>query len=365
MRNVQRCICSVCLLLVFMSVAYSQSATVIRIHGVDPQSINPSRSEVVKIRFSSSRDAQAIIRIYDRKAYQVKEFSLEAVVAKEINTVIWDGKDERGLPVSDEAYFFTIEAVDHLGNVVEYDPSVKLKAEFKPFLVRYDKTSEVLHFTLEQDSVVDIRSGIADGGPLMVKLLEWKPMLHGEYSIPWDGWDSAHALRVAEHSRHHLYSQIVPLPEYSILTYGNNHLGDRLYSEIHNRDALKRKESTEYSDQLFSQLDVSPYKDISPVFSFEFDGSSLNENGLAILPDEAAVTIRLEESVRQRVTEARYEILVFIDQQFITEIEEGRSPARLTLNTSDIGVGVHLLTVNVVTLQGGVATLSRRFLKKD
>ena len=65
------------------------------------------------------------------------------------------------------------------------------------------------------------------------------------------------------------------------------------------------------------------------------------------------------------MTETRYEILVFVDFKFVTEIEEGRSPARMDIDMSNLAVGEHVLTVNLVTLQGGLAAVSRRFIKKS
>lgn len=345
----------------------SATDKVIHIHKVSPHVINPLNGQQAGIHFSGSVDGQAIIRIYDRKFYQVREISLESVEAEKMNTAFWDGKDDQGLAVPNEAYFFTIEVLAYSGTLVEYDPTVLLKLELKPFQVQYDSNSLKLNFTLDQDAVVDIRSGIADGGPMVNKLIEWEPMLRGKYSIPWDGWDAHHVMHVAKHAKHHLFAQIVPLPDHSIFITGNPQTQGKLYSTLHDRNTriLKRKENTAYSDQLFSQLDVYPYKEISPLFSFEFNGAQSNKQDLPVLRDEVILTIRLEESVKQSVTEARYEILVFIDDHFVTEVEEGRSPARLALDTSLIGIGEHVITINVVTLQGGVATSSKRFIKEN
>lgn len=86
---------------------------------------------------------------------------------------------------------------------------------------------------------------------------------------------------------------------------------------------------------------------------------------MPVLGNEAGITIRLQESVKQRVTETRYEILVFVDYKFLTEIEEGCSPAKMNINTFNLTEGEHILTVNLVTLQGGLATVSKRFIKSE
>jgi len=331
---------------------------------VEPRQFNPSVHEQAKIQFKSERDGQAFVKIYDRRAYQVREIAVEHITANEIVTVAWNGQDDQGKLVPDEAYFFSIEATDIRGNIVEYNP---IQAKFNrsmPMRVNYDAESDKLSFTVEQDGIVNIRSGIADGGPLLTKLVEWKPYLQGQYSIDWDGWDKSRTVSVESIPQHHLFSQIAILPEYSIFTQGHPTKNARIYSLAYPDDSLKRMDSADFADRLYSQADVFPYKSLSPVFDFSFNDIVESHNNLPVVSDKFGITIRLQESVKQRVTESRYEILVFVDYKFVTEIEEGRSPARMNIDISKLSAGEHVLTVNLVTLKGGVATLSKRFVTK-
>lgn len=343
---------------------YAEQAFKLDIIEVAPRQFNPSGNEQAKIKFRSERDGQALVRFYDRRAYQVREFAVEHIAANETVTVAWNGKDDQGRVVPNEAYFFTIEATDIQGNQAEYDPTIDLKPRFTPMLVNYDSGQQKLSFTVDQDSVLDVRSGVSDGGPLLVKLIEWKPFLQGDYSIDWDGWDKAHTVQTASLPNHQLYSQILPLPPNSILTVGNPDGQEDIYSLIYPQKDLKRKSSTEFADKRFSQADASPYKHLSPVFNFDFNDVISTDNDLPVLRDKGSITLRLQESVKQRVTETRYEILLFVDFKFVTEIEEGRSPAKMNIDMTNLASGEHVLTVNLVTLQGGLATLSKRFMKK-
>lgn len=331
---------------------------------VTPRQFNPSGNEQAQIQFRSERDGQATVRFYDRRAYQVREFAVEHIAANETVTVAWNGKDDQGQLVPNEAYFFTIEATDIQGNRVEYDPTTNLKPRFAPMAVNYDSDQQRLSFSVDQDSVLDVRSGVSDGGPLLAKLVEWQPFLRGDYSIPWDGWDKAHTVKAVSLPNHQLYSQIQPLPANSILTVGHPDGQDDIYSLMQPQNSLKRKSATDFADQRYSQADASPYKHLSPVFDFDFNDVIATENDLPVLSGKGSITLRLKESVKQRVTETRYEILVFVDYKFVTEIEEGRSPAKLNIDMANLAAGEHTFTVNLVTLQGGLATLNKRFIKK-
>lgn len=343
---------------------FAERAFKLDIIDVAPRQFNPSDNEQAQIQFRSERDGQAMVRIYDRRAYQVREFAVEHITANETVIIAWNGKDDQGRLVPDEAYFFTIEATDIQGNRAEYDPTTDLKPRFAPMVVNYDSEQQKLSFIVDQDAVLDVRSGVSDGGPLLVKLVEWKPFLQGDYSIDWDGWGNAHAVQAASLPNHQLYSQITPLPPNSMLTVGNPDGQNDIYSLIYPQNDLKRKSSTDFADKRYSQADASPYRHLSPVFNFDFNNVIATENDLPVLGDKGSITLCLQESVKQRVTETRYEILLFVDFKFVTEIEEGRSPAKMNIDMASLASGEHVLTVNLVTLQGGLATLSKRFIKQ-
>ncbi|WP_140414120.1 hypothetical protein [Bathymodiolus platifrons methanotrophic gill symbiont] len=352
-----------CFFLFSVSPLYAQENFNLEIVNVDPRQFNPLVHEQAKIQFKSERDGQAFVRIYDRRAYQVREIFIEHMTANEVVLAAWNGRDDQGRLVANEAYFFTIEATDIRGNIVEYSPVQSTLNRSIPMNVNYDTDNKKLSFSVEQDGIVDIRYGAADGGPLLSKLIEWKPFLRGQYSIDWDGWDASGVVSVNSIPGHHFYSQLVALPEYSLFTFGNPD-DDQIYSLAYPGDSLKLIDSTRLTDRLYSQANVFPYKNLSPIFDFSFNTVIEKNEDIPIVSDKFGITIRLNESVKQRVTESRYEILVFVDFKFVTEIEEGRSPARMNINTSALASGEHILTVNVVTLQGGLETLSKRFVIK-
>jgi hypothetical protein len=65
-----------------------------------------------------SKDAQVLLGLYrvgDRKPTGI--FSFKHVLAGQVITIIWTGKDGKGRPVAKGYYFFSATAIDHARNV--------------------------------------------------------------------------------------------------------------------------------------------------------------------------------------------------------------------------------------------------------
>ncbi|MCX8128806.1 MAG: M6 family metalloprotease domain-containing protein [Clostridia bacterium] len=80
-----------------------------------PDPFIPNGSNKTAIRFTLSKNASAVIRIYDKNNALVKTFTINAAVKGE-NIIYWDGKTESGNAVKDGSYTYTIDAEDSQGN---------------------------------------------------------------------------------------------------------------------------------------------------------------------------------------------------------------------------------------------------------
>jgi hypothetical protein len=77
-----------------------------------------------------------------------------------------------------------------------------------------------------------------------------------------------------------------------------------------------------------------------------------------VVSGKIPVKIRLDDRIKRYATEERYEILFFVNFNFVTEREEGYSPFTLSWDSRTVPNGEHLLTINVATLSGQVSTAS-------
>ena len=96
-----------------------------------------------------------------------------------------------------------------------------------------------------------------------------------------------------------------------------------------------------------------------PRFALSVSGTP-DEGGLPVVSGRVPVQVALEESVRIPVIERRFEIVLFVDQRFVTEVEDGRSPATVIWDSTQVTDGEHLLTANVATLPGQISAASLR-----
>jgi len=107
---------------------------------------------------------------------------------------------------------------------------------------------------------------------------------------------------------------------------------------------------------------LSPVREgVEPRFRMELpQGAEATDDGLPIVSGKLPVKIFLDDKIKRFITEQRYEIICFVDFKFITEQEEGYSPCTWKFDTSKVPNGEHILTVNVATLTGKLATASRK-----
>ena len=84
------------------------------------------------------------------------------------------------------------------------------------------------------------------------------------------------------------------------------------------------------------------------------------ETGHFKVKGKVPIRVTLDEGVLKQVTEERYEIILYVDFEFVSEVEEGYSPSTLLWDAKQVGSGEHILTVNVRTLNGQVSSASLR-----
>jgi hypothetical protein len=76
--------------------------------------------------------------------------------------------------------------------------------------------------------------------------------------------------------------------------------------------------------------------------------------------------IFLDEDIERFAIEQRYEILYFVDFNFVMEKEEGYSPSTWIWDTTSLPEGEHILTINIATLTGQFTSASlKAFIHKE
>ena len=335
---------------------------------VSRQAFSPAKEEAVTISCHISRPSKALIQIFDPDMRLIRELIPEDTGNPGLCEVTWAGKDQNGNIVPDEAYFFTIEANDYKGRLTHYDPVTLSGGENVGLHVEFESSKQAIIYELAQDSRILIRAGITHG-PLLKTIVNWEPRLAGVNEDYWDGKDASGVINAADQKEFSMMSDAVTLPENSILTIGNDDYTRFEYkNEIGPDRPLKEERPRIAAEKPRPDLQFArPVQEgVEPKFRMELPGGvERNDDGLPIVSGKIPVKIHLDEKMKRYMTEQRYEIICFVDFEFITEQEEGYSPCTWMWDTSHVPDGEHILIVNVATLTGQVSSASIRVIVQN
>jgi len=334
----------------------------------EPRLFNPTDGETITISYRLSRPAKAIIKIFDPEMCLIKNLLPEDIETTELNKVAWDGRDFEERIVPDEAYFFTIEAMDHQGNIAFYDPTTFSGGEYFSPNVIFDPISKKVTYELPKDAWVRIRAGISEG-PLLKTIVNWAPRFAGKNEESWDGKDESGNIDVLSQKGYRLMAEAITLPENSILTYGNSDYNYYEYkTEIAPERPKKRERPLFKSEKILMGSQLEGPREVFPRPKFRIqlpEDLEKTKDGLPILRGKTALKIVLDEEVKKIITEQRYEIIFFVDFKFISEEEGGYSPYTWLWDTRGVSNGKHIVTVNVATLTGEVESASLKVMVQN
>lgn len=335
-----------------------------------PVVFNPAGGEKTTISYRMSHPAKTSVRIFDPDHILVREIMAESTGKPEPLKIVWDGKDTQGRVVPDEAYFFTIEAFDYRGQLTIYDPATFSGGEVvTPDGVAFDKNLKTIFYHLPGNARVTIKAGIAGGGPLLKNILPGLPRVAGPQREIWDGTDESALIDVPDQRNFSLMVEAVSLIENSLIARGNSNYD---YFEYAGHIARQRPQKVARPfrghESAFSGMPPKGPAPLVPEPKFRIEWppeTPKTDEDVPIVSDKASIRIRLDEKIRNYITEQRYEILLFVDFRFVTEMEEGYSPFNLKWNTREAPNGEHLITVNVATLTGNVSSAGTKLVVRN
>ena len=353
---------------------------------VEQAEFSPLNGEKAQILFSLAREAAVTLHVYNFDNYLVATPLDKKVCTPGTNTVFWNGRNEEGKVVADDAYYFTVEAVDKFGGRELYNPLSFSGGEIVQ--VGLVNTGGGVSYELPQDALVRIRIGIHDG-PLLKTLLDWEPRRAGKHFEKWDGKDDSGVILV-DSSDVSVDIQAYSLPTKSLITNGSGLryaeliVGDsaaeaqmnqiQLSRQAKQRLLVKKKTTTKQAStkNLHPHYFMNRATDRAPRFQVKITSrtdavtNSITKTVQAadspaageVVSGTITMTIDLEELTGIILANQRYEVIVYIDNEFHMEDEQGYHPYTFNLNTDNLTNGNHTVTFNVATLTGQVGSAS-------
>ena len=277
--------------------------------------------------------------------------------------LIWDGKDVNQVVVPDEAYVPVLSVHHDDGSISSDDPRKYSGGEVMDDLHWEFRGKSEIAFTLPAPARVLIRAGIKDG-PMMRALAYWEPRNAGKVVQRWDGYDADKVEYFAEHPRVWVLVLGYRLPAFSILSSGNNASRYADYRRQNNWSRpkvdvanipLQRNGKPLEPDNFLPRLGL-------PQLSVQVKGElprSLHGLPLATGPLDFVVDIPREQ--RWVLETSMYEVVFFVDYNFVAEEEQGFMPLTWRWDPKDLRPGRHIATVQITGYGGHIFASTTAF----
>ena len=332
---------------------------------LSPTAFDASRGGSVTLRFQTLEDGAVTVRWCgpNREVWRV-DGPRETVTG--IQMFEWDGRDERGEVVPNEA-FFPVVSIENDEGVATLDPTRSTGGiRLRPTKVSVRPRDEMISYVLPEPARVLIRIG-SNEGPMMRTLVNWSPRAKGLCTEGWDGWDVDRLVRVGDDPETVVSIQAYSLPNPTVFTIGSGG-GDYVGAYMRLRESLEHLEAPERAlEEVGAE---SPHwgrpvhLDRDPSIRIVFPEVS-SESAEVPEVGRPALLTRVElggERQGDYLREQGLEVVLFADQERILEAEIANLPYQFEWDLGELGPGEHLLTVNAVSFRQHVGVASRTIL---
>ncbi len=273
----------------------------------------------------------------------------------------WDGKDEKGIFVPDEAWYPAIHIYNN-DKVTSIYPSDYSGGEVMDELPVTVVGAKQINLTLSKPARLLVRAGLKSG-PMLRSLSSWEVKEQGLHKIYWDGLDESKVYPFTTSDDFGVMATAFQLPDHAIITYGNKQLS---YSQWR----LQSGFSQNLADSVANISAKRNGKALSKVFfkpkylptDPRVTAKLLNTKGdIPTLSGVSSLKVDIPLADRGIVEKSLYEVGFFVDGVFVSEEEQGYVPFTWRFDPKQFSAGEHHLTVNISGFDGQVGIVSLKF----
>jgi hypothetical protein len=282
--------------------------------------------------------------------------------------VRWDGRDDAGGAVPNEAYSVRIEATGSGGTSV-YDPSEHFVPRIEePPIRSYSRTEGVLSYKLDRPSRVHVQAGQARpdprtremDGPILKTVVDREPRTAGAVVEVWKGMDASGTIFVPGLPHFAIAVLATSLPDNAVIVAGGPGPSFTAYARAH-RPPEALRPSRQGSAPAAHHARLSGLEDRSPQLV-------LHPRGVW---DPVQRVWSVERAVRAQVAiseeQAPYflaqpqTLTVYLDEAAVLHLEHPRNPQEISL-PGRLAAGEHRLVVNWASALGPVGVAAARIV---
>lgn len=325
---------------------------------------NPALGEKIVLSFEVRNAGDLSVKVIDRDGFQTRSLTDRSVLPGKIN-LDWDGRDDSGAVVPDEAWSFKIDL--RTGKKTHsYFPAASTGATMTALKSDYyDRQSGVLSYNLERASRVHVQGGTgvagqtSERGAVLKTIVNREPRPAGRVLEHWNGEDESATIFVPDLPNFILGIAVTPLPENSVITIGNRSKSfvESLTSRTGQSLLPHRGVSHAHHAGLSTLADISPSLRITPraaEWSESQDQWVINSSEVTI-----DATIQGESAAAFLETPGR--ITIYLDGKAMHEVKSGEPTLPITVGVDNLKPGSHILAVNWHSPHGPVAANAFRF----
>ncbi len=328
-----------------------------------PAFFNPVIGQSAQIRLSASRPGNVTVEILDRDRFVVR--TLGAVPIDKETVVRWDGKDDGGEAVPDEAYAVRARYVGR-GSELVYDPG----SDFRPQPISIDSTTYsrvdgVLSYRLEFPSRVHLQAGqarpVVSGpaqGPVLRTIVDRVPRAGGAVIESWNGMDDSGKVYIPDLQHFVVATLAVPLPESSLITVGNRSVSFTEYARRHRAEAFTRPRKLAATAHAHHQ-GLNAFEDRSPRLALspaKGGDSSVWKSGTG---KALEFSVELDRDTAPFFLSQPNSLGVFIDVDRVLRVSCRANPCSVRLPSAQVPRGRHRLGINWSSELGPVGVAVR------
>lgn len=311
----------------------------------------------ISVAFALDKPAEVALEVLDDERTLVRTIRSSAVLSAGEHALAWDGRGESGAPSPNGVYLARLVARDANGRT-EWEPSRDTGGtELTLVASELDANAHCVRFTMSAPGWVRLRAGLTEG-PMLATLLDWAPNAGGPTTVtyagrlpePWgDFWvredRAAWAIGYA-------------FPENAIVVEGGPAPLRSGRPTLH-----VRSERAIYSHALHAREICH-----DPAIAVSLEGSLTRDtDGRPVVRDELNLVIdAATPAERAEFEQSRFEVAIFVDDQFLMEDEDSVLPFHFKLDVRNYPPGVHAFLVNVDAYgnHGGASFVPFRIAEK-
>jgi hypothetical protein len=321
---------------------------------------NPSIGQDVLIGFTLDAPGRGDVWILDRDGFPTRRLACDESWPEGIVVLRWDGRDDQGRVVADEAYSLKIDVQSETG-VWSFFPGNVPGEQLPNQPMPYDARSGVISYELPVPARVHIQAGravvdpVSGGmrGPVLKTIANRAPRAGGRVIEMWNGLDESGQIRVFDQPNFAVAIAATALPEASIITVGNGETSflDHAVSRTGRSLFTVQVPHGRHHQGLSALEDVAPRLVLTPLNA----RWSPDDRTWLISDDEVLVRINADGPSAAAFTRQEGTILVFRNED---EVLRTSSAGPSTTVRIPIPGGRHHATVNWASPFGPAAVNS-------